>query len=60
MRTDLEKERISIEGLWRRREKQINKVVENTNFMYNSIKGIAGNAIQTVKALELPEPDMLN
>ena len=24
----------------------------NTNFMYNSIKGIAGNAIQSVKLLE--------
>ena len=38
-----------------RREKQIQKVLLNTNHMYSSIKGIAGSAIQTVKQLELPE-----
>ena len=30
------------------------KVVTNTVIMYGSIKGIAGTAIGTVKALELP------
>jgi len=29
--------------------------VTNTIDMYGSIKGIAGNAVQSVKALELPE-----
>jgi len=53
MRADLEKERTSMQGHWKRREKQIDKVVLNTNFMYNSFRGIAGNAIQTVQALEL-------
>ncbi|MCT4580425.1 MAG: DUF2130 domain-containing protein [Flavobacteriales bacterium] len=57
MKADLEKEKRSMQGHWKRREKQIEKVVLNTNFMYNSIKGIAGNAIQSVKALELPDPD---
>lgn len=57
MKEDLEKEKRSMQGHWKRREKQIEKVVLNTNFMYNSIKGIAGNAIQTVQALELPEAD---
>ncbi|WP_299336909.1 hypothetical protein [uncultured Psychroserpens sp.] len=38
-------------------EKQIEKVVSNTIDMYGSVKGIAGNAIQSVKALELPEGD---
>jgi hypothetical protein len=53
MRDDLEKEKKAVIGLWKRREKQIEKVSLNTNFMYNSFKGIAGNAIQPVLALEL-------
>jgi hypothetical protein len=43
-------------GHWKKREKQIEKVLLNTNFMYNSIKGIAGSAIQPIKTLELPDP----
>jgi hypothetical protein len=42
-------------GHWKKREKQLQKVLNNTNFMYNSLRGIAGNAIQTIKVLELPE-----
>ncbi|HDY75754.1 MAG TPA: DUF2130 domain-containing protein, partial [Candidatus Marinimicrobia bacterium] len=57
MKSDLETEKRSIMGHWKKREKQIEKVVLNTNFMYNSIKGIAGNAVQTVKALEIPDVD---
>ncbi|THV60827.1 DUF2130 domain-containing protein [Flagellimonas alvinocaridis] len=38
---------------WKQREKQLDKVITNTVHMYGSIKGIAGNAIQNVKALEL-------
>ncbi|NQV91983.1 DUF2130 domain-containing protein [Candidatus Woesearchaeota archaeon] len=58
MQTDLESEKRSIMGHWKKREKQIQKVLLNTNYMYSSIKGIAGNAIQTIPALELPEPDL--
>jgi len=53
MKEDLEKEKRLIQGHWKRREKQIEKVVLNTNVMYNAIKGIAGNAIQPVQALEI-------
>ncbi len=55
MQADLDTEKRSMMGHWKRREKQIHKVITNTNYMYNSIKGIAGNAIQPVKALELSE-----
>lgn len=55
MKTDLEAEKRSIMGLWKKREKQLEKVLSNTNFMYNSLRGIAGSAIQTIKILELPE-----
>jgi|WetSurMetagenome_2_1015567.scaffolds.fasta_scaffold48543_2 hypothetical protein len=55
MHKDLEREKRAMEGIWKKREKQIQKVLLNTNHMYNSIKGIAGNAVGTIKALELPE-----
>ncbi|WP_350291890.1 DUF2130 domain-containing protein [uncultured Croceitalea sp.] len=57
MKSDLESEKRSMQRIWKQREKQIDKVVTNTVDMYGSIKGIAGNAIQSVKALELPEGD---
>lgn len=55
MQNDLESEKRSIAGLWKKREKQLQKVLSNTNFMYNSLKGIAGSAIQPIQFLELPE-----
>ena len=55
MQSDLESEKRSMQGVWKKREKQIEKVLLNTNFMYSSIRGIAGNAIQPVALLELPE-----
>ena len=43
-----------MQRIWKQRDKQIEKVITNTIDMYGSIKGIAGNAIQSVKSLELP------
>lgn len=60
MKNDLEKEKRAMQRIWREREKQIDKVITNTIDMYGSIRGIAGNAIQPVKALELPEEDLLD
>ncbi len=59
MKTNLETEKRSMQRIWKEREKQIDKVITNTIDMYGSIKGIAGNAVQSVKALELPgeEPE---
>ena len=57
MKSDLESEKRSMQRIWKQRDKQIEKVVTNTIDMYGSIKGIAGNAIQSVKALELPGDD---
>ena len=57
MKTDLESEQRSMRGIWRKREKQIDKVLLNTTGMYGSIKGIAGNALQSVPLLELPEAE---
>jgi hypothetical protein len=57
MRADLLSEQRSMRGIWKKREKQIDKVLLNTTDMYGSIKGIAGNAIQPVSLLELPVGD---
>ncbi|MBK6965340.1 MAG: DUF2130 domain-containing protein [Bacteroidales bacterium] len=63
MKIALDSEKRSMQRIWKEREKQIDKVITNTIDMYGSIKGIAGNAIQAVRALELtradePEEDM--
>jgi hypothetical protein len=57
MKTGLDSEKRAMQRIWKEREKQIDKVVTNTIDMYASVKGIAGNAIQSVKALELGEGD---
>lgn len=54
MKADLDSEKRSMQRIWKQREKQIEKVTTNTIEMHGSIRGIAGNAIQSVKALELP------
>lgn len=53
MRADLEKEKNAMTRIWKQREKQIEKVTQNTIDMYGSIRGIAGSAVQEVKALSL-------
>lgn len=53
MQIDLQKEKNTQARIWKTREKQIDKVVDNAISMYGSIRGIAGNAIQSIQALEL-------
>jgi hypothetical protein len=58
MKTALDSEKRAMQRIWKEREKQIEKVINNTIDMHASIRGIAGNAIQAVKALELPGSDI--
>ncbi len=53
MQVDLEAEKRAMQGIWKKREKQIEKVLLNTNHMYSSVRGIAGSAVQPVALLEL-------
>lgn len=53
MKSGLDSEKRAMQRIWKEREKQIDKVISNTIDMHASIRGIAGNAIQAVKALEL-------
>ena len=57
MHIDLESEKRAMNGIWKKREKQIQKVLLNTNHMYNSVKGISGSAVQSGPLLELPVGD---
>jgi len=54
MQTDLDSEKRAMGRIWKQREKQIHKVLDNTVGMYGAIRGIAGNSIRSIKALELP------
>lgn len=54
MQADLDGEKRAMARIWKQREKQIEKVIDNTIGMYSSIKGIAGNAIASIQTLELP------
>ena len=60
MKTDLESEQRSMRSIWKKREKQIDKVLLNTTDMYGSIRGIAGNAVQAIPLLELPPDDEID
>lgn len=55
MQIDLMKEKNATMRLWKKREKQIDKVISNTLNMHGAIKGIAGTAIQEIKMLELED-----
>jgi hypothetical protein len=59
MQTDLDSEKRAMQRIWKMREKQLEKVISNTIDMHGSIKGIAGNAIQEIKLLDLPYNDMI-
>ena len=56
MQQELDKERRSLMASWKRRQKLIDGVLQNTTEMYGSLQGIAGSAvIGNIEALELPE-----
>jgi hypothetical protein len=59
MQMDLVKEKNAMARIWKQREKQIEKVVQNAIGMHASIKGIAGNAIQSIPALELEYDNLI-
>jgi hypothetical protein len=52
MQDDLSKEKTQTYSRWARREKQILQVVENTAGLYGDVRGIAGNAVKEIDALE--------
>lgn len=57
MKSELDREKRALQRIWKEREKQIEKVIGNTVDMYGAVKGIAGNAIGNINALELPDDE---
>lgn len=57
MQTDIEKEKRYFSSKWARDEKNIRQVIDNTFGMHGDFKGIMGNNLPTIKALEVPELD---
>ncbi|XOB40795.1 MAG: DUF2130 domain-containing protein [Candidatus Nealsonbacteria bacterium] len=56
MKGGLDSEKRAIQRIWSKREKEIEKVIENTSGMYGDLQGIVGrSALSKVKILELPE-----
>lgn len=57
MTLQLDREKRAMQKLWKEREKQIWGVQENIASLFGSIKGIAGNELDTIDVLELPDID---
>ena len=55
MQTDLESEKRSEMLRWKKKEKQISRVLNNVSYFYGSIRGIAGDAIPKVDQLEVKQ-----
>ena len=55
MQLQIIRERRAMEKQWREREKQIDRIMVNTSGMHGDIKGIFGNSVQEIKALELDD-----
>ena len=53
MKNDIDKEKRSYQAIWAKREKQVQRVIDNTFGIYGDLKGLTGGAIQEIKMLEL-------
>ena len=59
MQEQLNKEKRAYARLWKEREKQIERIVENTAGMYGDVRGLIGSAVPEIKALTLDADDLL-
>lgn len=57
MKNDIDKEKRAYQAIWAKREKQVQRVLDNTFGIYGDLKGLTGGAIQEIKVLELGEGD---
>ncbi|HEY1599251.1 MAG TPA: DUF2130 domain-containing protein [Pirellulales bacterium] len=54
LRADLEAEKRSVQRMWAKREKQIERAVTCTTGMYGDLSGIIGRSLPKIEMLELP------
>ena len=57
LQEDLEKERNWFMRKWARQEKEIRKIVDNTQGMYGDLQSATGRTLSPIKVLELPDGD---
>lgn len=55
MQAQLIRERRAMEKIWKEREKQIERMANNTIGMYGEMRGIIGSGLPSIKALELDD-----
>ncbi len=53
MKSDLDKEKRSINAIWQKREAQIERVMLSTVGMYGDLQAIAGKSLQEIEGLEI-------
>ena len=54
MQTDLDSEMRAMKRIWKKREKQIERAIDNTTALYGDLQGIVGGALPKVEGLTLP------
>lgn len=54
MKNDLDHEKRAMTKIWAKREKQIQRVLDNTIGLRGDLEGVMGNALPQMKQLELP------
>lgn len=57
MQTDIETEKRSLQRIWKKREKEIERVIMSTSGMYGDLQGIIGASLPAIQSLELPSGD---
>ena len=59
MQDQLSREKRAFQKQWKEREKQIERVIDNTAGMYGDIRGLIGSSIPEIKALSLDDDLLL-
>ena len=54
MKANLESEKRSMKTIWNKREKQIDRAINNTAGLYGDLQGIIGSSMPTIQGLTLP------
>jgi hypothetical protein len=53
LQSQLNRERMAMERIWKEREKHIERVLANTAGMYGEVRGIVGSSLPRIAVLEL-------
>jgi hypothetical protein len=59
MQEQLDREKRAYARIWKERDKQIQRIIENTAGMYGDIRGLIGSSVPEIKALSLDGVDGL-